>query len=120
MRGEPKTAESTFPALSAVLSVPVLGDLLKYSMSFDDMHEHLFLWWTYAGWTLKVAENREMSMGYDLPVSGCPEVTLYIHRICFRRTSDGEISFLDLRIAYDPDIARNGNRVSKWAYFVLA
>jgi hypothetical protein len=44
--------------LSAVLSVPVLGDLLKYSMSFDDMHEHLFLCWTYAGGTLKVAENK--------------------------------------------------------------
>jgi len=31
MRGEPKIAESTFPALSAVLSVPILGDLLKPS-----------------------------------------------------------------------------------------
>src|SRR5512136_2945835 len=68
MRGEPKTAESTFPALSAVLSVPVLGDLLKYSMSFDDLHEHLFLCWTYAGGTLKVAENREVSTGHDLQI----------------------------------------------------
>jgi hypothetical protein len=38
----------------------------------------------------------------------------------FQRTSDGEISFLDLRITHDPDIARNGNWGSKWAYFVLA
>jgi hypothetical protein len=33
---------------------------------------------------------------------------------------DGETSFLDLQITYDPDIARNGNMGSKWAYFVLA
>ncbi len=44
----------------------------------------------------------------------------YVWGGCFRRTSDGEHSFLDLRITYDPDIARNGNRESKWAYFGLA
>jgi hypothetical protein len=27
---------------------------------------------------------------------------------------------LDLRITHDPDIVRNGNQGSKWAYFVLA
>ena len=35
--GKPKTAESTFPALSAVLSVPIRGDVVKYSMSLDGM-----------------------------------------------------------------------------------
>jgi hypothetical protein len=29
IRGEPNTAESTFPSLDEVLSVPSLGDLLK-------------------------------------------------------------------------------------------
>jgi hypothetical protein len=29
IRGEPRTAESTFPVLEAVLSVPSLGALLK-------------------------------------------------------------------------------------------
>jgi hypothetical protein len=35
-------------------------------------------------------------------------------------TSDGEVSFLDLRTTHDPDIARNGNRGSKMAHFGLA
>jgi hypothetical protein len=43
MRGEPNTPESTFSALSAVLSVPILGDLLKYSISFDGMNNTYFV-----------------------------------------------------------------------------
>ncbi len=43
MRGEPNTPESTFPALSAVLSVPILGDLLKYSISFDGLNNTYFV-----------------------------------------------------------------------------
>jgi len=35
--GEPKTAESTFPSLLEVLRVPILGCLLKYSISLEDM-----------------------------------------------------------------------------------
>ncbi len=37
-----------------------------------------------------------------------------------RKTSDGEHSFLDLQTTHDPNIARNGNLGSKWAYFILA
>jgi hypothetical protein len=37
----------------------------------------------------------------------------------FRRASDGEISFLDLRTTLDPNIARKSNLGLKWAYFVL-
>ena len=37
MRGEPKYATSTFPSLPAVLSVPILGCLLKYSINFADI-----------------------------------------------------------------------------------
>jgi hypothetical protein len=58
MRGEPKTAESTFPDLSAVLSVPILGDLLKYSISFDGMWKHLVPRSRSAGEALKVWGNR--------------------------------------------------------------
>jgi hypothetical protein len=43
MRGEPNTPESTFSALSAVLSIPILGDLLKYSISFDGMNNTYFV-----------------------------------------------------------------------------
>ena len=34
----------------------------------------------------------------------------------FRKTSDGEISFLELRTTHEPNIARNGNQGSIRAY----
>src|SRR5208283_5555080 len=37
IRGEPKQAAFTWPLLLAVLSVPILGVLLKYSISFADI-----------------------------------------------------------------------------------
>jgi hypothetical protein len=37
IRGDPKQAAFTWPFLLAVLSVPILGVLLKYSISFADI-----------------------------------------------------------------------------------